>query len=277
MNDIVNYLKSELSDFYDKQEVESFISLILEKVLGVNSTKRLLLSKINTNEKQRQHIDNLIDRLKNFEPVQYIFGESWFYGLKFKTDKRALIPRPETEELVEWIINTCPNAQNILDIGTGSGCIAVSLAKKLPNSSVSALDISLDALTLAKENAEYNGVTVNFCHINIFKTENFEQKFDIIVSNPPYVTDAEKVDMLPNVLNYEPDLALFVPDNEPLIFYSRIAELAKNILNNNGFLFFEINRKFGKQIVKMLKQFGFEQIELKKDICGNDRFIRCKK
>ena len=226
---------------------------------------------------------NIIERLQKEEPLQYILGSTEFYGLPFKVDKNTLIPRPETEELVEWILIEIVKLQSsrvtklsILDIGTGTGCIPISLAKNLSNVSISAVEISSEALKIANQNAILNNVAVNFIETDILNTENLPQQFDIIVSNPPYVRELEKVEIKNNVLENEPHLALFVDDDNPLIFYSKIADLAKNHLTAKGLLFFEINQYLGKETVEMLQQKGFNSIELKKDLLGNDRMIKAK-
>jgi release factor glutamine methyltransferase len=222
----------------------------------------------------------ILEKLKIQIPIQYIIGTTHFYGLEFIVDENVLIPRPETEELVDWIVKLNSKLSKkknlkILDIGTGSGCIAVSLAKNIPNSEVFAIDVSEKALAIAKKNAILNKVPVTFLHKNILETKDLNQKFDIIVSNPPYVRNLEKAEIKPNVLDNEPHLALFVPDNDPLIFYKKIAELAAANLNPNGQLFFEINQYLGKETQELLEYIGLKNIELRKDIYGNDRMIAC--
>jgi protein-(glutamine-N5) methyltransferase, release factor-specific len=273
---IINRIKSELSALYDKNEVESFVSLLLDKICGLNTTKRLISDKIYLSDEQNGRIDDALERLKRYEPIQYIIGYTDFYGLTLRTDRRALIPRPETEELVDWILQECSTVGNVLDICTGSGCIAVCLAKYLKEAKVSALDISSEAIGLARENALNHQLDIVFYQKDIMATDSLWQKFDLIVANPPYVTLNEKIDMMPNVLNYEPSLALFVDDEDPLIFYRTIARFARKNLVDGGMLFFEINRKFGKETVDLLASMGFVDIAPKKDISGNDRFIKCK-
>ena len=214
--------------------------------------------------------------MRHFEPIQYILGETEFYGLPFKVTPATLIPRPETEELVDWIIANCnKNPKTLLDIGTGSGCIAIALAKNLPAVKVSAMDISEEALKVASENAIYNKVTVNFSKKDILGTSTLPQKYDVIISNPPYVRNSEKEMMQKNVLDFEPASALFVEDDNPLLFYSKIAKLAKNYLNPNGFLFFEINEYLSKEVIQLLERESFSEIELKQDFFGKDRMIKC--
>ena len=275
-----NYIVEELTDYYPKNEIKSFASIIFLnfcdlKVIDIFSNPEFLIDK-----KIQKKIFLVVDQLKKQEPIQYIFGEANFFGLSFLVNKNVLIPRPETEELVEWILsNSSPTLPyRILDIGTGSGCIAVSLAKNLPNASVFGLDISNEALKLAKKNAKKNNTTVHFEQVDILKSDtiiSFES-FDVIVSNPPYITKSEKYYMEKNVLEYEPENALFVPDNNPLLFYQRIAEFGKIRLNKNGSLFFEINSAFGKETVNMLKKTGYNEVALRKDISGKDRMIHAQ-
>jgi release factor glutamine methyltransferase len=216
------------------------------------------------------------NRLQHFEPIQYILGETEFYGLPFKVTPATLIPRPETEELVDWILaHYNKNHKTLLDIGTGSGCIAITLAKNLPSLEISAMDISEETLKIASENAKDHKVGVIFSKVDILNALALPQKYDIIVSNPPYVRNSEKKNMQKNVLDYEPTMALFVEDDNPLLFYSKIAALAKNYLNPKGFLFFEINEYLGKEVIQLLKRESFSEIELKKDFFGKDRMIKC--
>ncbi len=224
--------------------------------------------------------NSILEQLKQEIPVQYLLGKTSFYGLDFEVNENVLIPRPETEELVEWILESQKSkveSQNIriLDIGTGSGCIAISLAKNIPNAAVFGIDVSAKALATAKKNAERNAVEVTFINQNILETEDLRQQFDIIVSNPPYVRNLEKEEIKKNVLDNEPHLALFVEDNDALIFYKKIAELAQKNLSENGQLYFEINQYLGKETVDLLEKMNFKNIELRKDIYGNDRMISC--
>lgn len=272
-----------LSSLYDEKEIESFFYLTLEQF---HHKKRIDLALHPEMELENSAIicwENVISELKNQKPIQYILGETEFYGLRFFVNQNTLIPRPETEELVELIVKenskfTTQNSQlKILDIGTGSGCIAISLAKNLPNADVFALDVSEKAITIAKKNAEINDVAIHFIQKNILETIDLEQQFDVIVSNPPYVRMLEKAEINKNVLAYEPHLALFVEDNDALLFYRKIIELAKKNLSENGQLYFEINQYLGKETVALLENSGFKNIELKKDIYGNDRMIRSTK
>ena len=224
-------------------------------------------------------LNSTLERLKNEEPIQYIIGTTEFYGFPFLVDKNTLIPRPETEELVEWILLEVEKIKNpkplhLLDIGTGTGCIPISLAKNLPTANISAIDVSKNALKIASKNAKENNVNVDFIEIDILETETLNKQFDIIISNPPYVRELEKVEIQNNVLQNEPHLALFVSDDNPLIFYNKIADLAKQHLTKDGLLFFEINQYLGEETVKILSEKGFKNIELRKDMSGNDRMIR---
>ena len=226
----------------------------------------------------------ILKRLQKEEPIQYILGKTEFYGLPFLVDKNTLIPRPETEELVEWILSEIQKIQGgnqktplaILDIGTGTGCIPITLAKNTVNTVITAIDISAAALRVAKKNAVLNSVPINFIMQDILKTTQLPQKYNLIVSNPPYVRELEKVEISANVLENEPHLALFVANKNPLVFYDKIADLAKQQLNENGMLFFEINQYLGKETVKMLEEKGFQNIQLKKDLSGNDRMLLCR-
>ena len=283
-----NFLQ-ELSLLYDEKEIESFFYIVLESFHNLKHIDLALNPAIAMNEMQLQLWESLLSDLKKEKPIQYILGRTEFYGLPFLVNESTLIPRPETEELVEWVVVESQKSKvenlKILDIGTGSGCIAISLAKNIPNAEVFAIDVSEKALITAKKNAEINNVAINFITTNILQindlkeitTQNskFITHFDIIVSNPPYVRNLEKTEIKTNVLEYEPHLALFVEDNNPLLFYRKIAQLATKNLSKKGHLYFEINQYFGKETVELLENLGFTNIELRKDIYGNDRIIKC--
>jgi len=269
-----------LLPFYDEMEAESFFFLLLENKHQLRRIDLALDVDIEFSETDISNWNAILEKLKIQIPIQYIIGTTHFYGLEFIVDGNVLIPRPETEELVDWIVKlnsklSKTKALKILDIGTGSGCIAISLAKNIPNSEVFAIDVSEKALAVAEKNAILNKVPVTFLHKNILETNDLSRKFDIIVSNPPYVRNLEKAEIKPNVLENEPHLALFVSDNDPLIFYKKIAELAAANLNLNGQLFFEINQYLGKETQELLESIGLKNIELRKDIYGNDRMIAC--
>jgi release factor glutamine methyltransferase len=280
-----------LSSIYDEQEIESFFYLLLESYQGKKRIDLALNPDMEMDALQLIQWESALSELLNQKPIQYIIGATEFYGLPFLVNENTLIPRPETEELVEWIVaesrNSATGSLKILDIGTGSGCIAISLAKNLPNAEVFAVDVSEKALAVAKKNADTNKVKVNFIQADILKindlvelpTSNFQlpTHFDIMVSNPPYVRHLEKAEIKPNVLEHEPHLALFVEDTDALLFYRKIAELAKENLAEKGKLFFEINQYLGKETLELLEKFGFNSTELKKDIYGNDRMTRSEK
>jgi release factor glutamine methyltransferase len=267
----------QLETIYDAAEIESFFFIILDAFHNMKRLDLALNRDFEIDTIQLLQWETVLSQLKNQKPIQYILGETAFFGLRFYVDKSTLIPRPETEELVEWIIKENVNTKDlkILDIGTGSGCIAISLAKNIPNATVFAIDVSEKALLMARKNAERNNVSVSFIEKNILETENLEHQFDIIVSNPPYVRHLEKAEIHQNVLAHEPHLALFVEDNDALLFYRKIAELAKKNLSKNGLLYFEINQYLGKEMVALLEEYDFKNIQLRKDVYGNDRMICC--
>ena len=274
----------KLLPIYDAGEAESFFYLILEAKKQLKRIDLALNPDLTFSNEEIQLWNSILEQLKEEIPVQYLLGKTSFYGLEFEVNENVLIPRPETEELVDWIIRSrklsFDSAQDdsgkikILDIGTGSGCIAISLAKNIPNAQVFAIDVSEKALATAQKNAEINGVEVAFLEKNILEIEDLGQQFDIIVSNPPYVRELEKEEIKKNVLDNEPHLALFVDDNDALVFYRKIAELAQKNLSPNGQLFFEINQYLGKEMMELLEKMNFKNIELRKDIYGNDRMIR---
>ncbi|KGO84677.1 glutamine methyltransferase [Flavobacterium rivuli WB 3.3-2 = DSM 21788] len=267
------YFIETLTPLYDVMEAESFFAIALEELKGWKRVDVALNpdAELSVNEVNRWNA--VLKDLELLKPIQYIFGHTYFYGLDFEVNENTLIPRPETEELVEWIIHENKNRGQvkILDIGTGSGCIAISLAKNLPDARVFAIDVSADALAIAKINAESNNVNVTFIQQDILAAETLPEQFYIIVSNPPYVRNLEKAEIKQNVLDYEPHLALFVEDNDALIFYRKIALLALANLPQNGKLYFEINQYLGKETLEMLEDFGFCDVVLRKDIYGNDR------
>lgn len=272
-----SYFSEELISVFPQTEVDSFFFLLIEEYLDLKRINLILQPNIEISSDIKELLDKALERLKKEEPIQYILGKTEFYGLPFKVNNNTLIPRPETEELVEWIVKEAKNKQgllSILDIGTGTGCIPICLKKHLPNTNVSAIDISEEAIEIAKQNAKLNKVEISFINQDIIKTLELNGMFDIIVSNPPYVRELEKVEIKNNVLKNEPHLALFVKDDNPLLFYKKIADLAKYNLTKNGLLFFEINQYLGAETVEMLKNKGFTQIELQKDIFGNDRMIK---
>lgn len=266
----------ELKDLYDEHEVQTLFYIIMENLTGKSKLELLTCKYKKLSMKNDKIFKNIIEKLKKNQPFQYVLGRSSFCGLTFNVDSNVLIPRPETEELVHWILDeaTANKQLTILDIGTGSGCIAISLAKHLPSASIHAIDISQSALNVAKSNATFNKINVQFHLIDIFtETDTIKDNFDFIVSNPPYICENEKKDMSSNVLDYEPPIALFVPDNDPLLFYRQITDFALNHLNDNGKLFFEINPRYHIQLVDMLKEKGFNDVICCKDMYDKNRMI----
>lgn len=271
---------SELQTIQEDSEIESFFFILTEYLHDLKRIDISLNPDFEVSETDLQKWNVIISELKTEKPIQYITGEAWFYGLRFEVNENTLIPRPETEELVEWIVDgqkTKDKRQkvSILDIGTGSGCIPITIKKEIPNALVSAIDVSEKALEMARKNAIDNEVEVNFILQNILESESLIEKYDIIVSNPPYVRNLEKQEIKKNVLDYEPHLALFVEDTDALLFYRKIAQLALSGLAPNGKLFFEINQYLGKETIELLENLGFKNIELRKDFVGNDRMICC--
>jgi release factor glutamine methyltransferase len=272
MNKLVNIIPKFLSEInnFSSREVTSFAYLSIEKILGYSKSDCIIHSNQELNNDNIISFENIISDLKQNIPIQYILGEAHFYDLKFKVNSSTLIPRGETEELVQYIL--IHDFTSVLDIGTGSGCIAISIAKN-SNSKITAIDNSIEALEIAKSNAILNSVKINFVLSDVFNFSD-TKKYDLIVSNPPYVLESEKKIMDKNVLDYEPHNALFVSDNDPLVYYNEIAKIATNNLNKNGLLFFEINENYSKQIIELLSNLNFVDIELKKDINGRDRIIK---
>ena len=273
VSNIIPYFIKQLNGIVQEREIISLAYISIDFLLGYNRSDCIIHSDKDITSEVSDRIKLIIADLKTNKPIQHIIGETEFYELKFKVNEHTLIPRPETEELVKWILQH--EFTSALDIGTGSGCIAIALRKN-KSAEISAIDVSESALLVAKENAKINEVEINFLLQDILKTSALP-KVDVIVSNPPYVLDLEKEIMLANVLNNEPHLALFVPNNNPLLFYKKIAELAFTSLSKNGLLFFEINERFGKGTVAMLNAIGFVDIELKKDINDKDRMIKATK
>lgn len=272
-----------LNPVYDRREAASLTWLSISHIFKIERAEYLNLKDTEIPHDKYQSLLIILEQLKTGKPLQYVIGETEFYGLNFRVNPSVLIPRPETEELVEWILSdlskpkTSIEGLKIIDIGTGSGCIPISLKKNIPLAQVYALDISKEALSVSKQNADLNQTMVNFIQadiLNLLNNQLTDKKFGIIVSNPPYVTEAEKQQMLPNVLQHEPHLALFVPDNDPLIFYKAIADFAIKHSDTNGSLYLEINENLGEETVQLLKQMGFKNIELRQDLSGKDRMIK---
>lgn len=273
VSNILPYFKKELSNIVDEREIISWAYLTIEYLLGYNRSDCIIHANKEITTEITDRIKQIIADLKTKKPIQYILGETEFYGLQFKVNEHTLIPRPETEELVEWILKE--EFSSALDIGTGSGCIAITLAKNT-NAKITAIDISKKVLKVAKKNAKFNRVKVNFMQQDILQVETLS-KVDLIVSNPPYILNSEKEKMEANVLDFEPDLSLFISDNDPLLFYKKIGVLAEKSLNCGGKLYFEINEKYGAEILEMLSKIGFVDIALKKDINDKDRMVKATK
>lgn len=282
VKDISKAFRKELSGLYDGKEIDSLCMMAIAEIAGTSSAKIKAFPELELPQEHLDAINAILSRLKTGEPIQYILGHTEFYGLTFRVNPSVLIPRPETEELVEWILSEVGSLKlavgNILDIGTGSGCIAVSLKKNLPAFNVSAMDISNDALEIAKANAALNNVDIDFIHDDILATRlaPTTPPYNIIVSNPPYVTREDKKQMHINVTDFEPHTALFVPENDPLIFYKAIANFASKNLEKGGLLFFEINEGYGEEIVGLLSDKQFINIELRKDMSGKDRMVKAQ-
>ena len=280
MQQFLKDLQTSLKGEYSESEIHVLGMLILEKLTGFSRIWLLIHKELKLNDEQNIIASQYLERLKNHEPIQYILGETEFYGLKFKVNPSVLIPRPETEELVEWVKPPHPpkggvlsGTPTLLDVGTGSGCIAVALKKKFPSANVSAMDISPEALALAKENAALNEVNIEFIQDDILHPAATDRKWDVIVSNPPYIPASEQRYLHKNVTDFEPHLALFVQDNDPLIFYRKIAEFALSHLTAGGRLYVEIHQSLGRQCCQLLESMGFQSVELRKDLSGNDRMI----
>lgn len=278
MNPIVSYIKQTLQGYYPDSEIVSMAKLLLTQVFGMSVVELYAGKDTIFSANEQKQLDDILIRLQKQEPVQYIIGMEEFYGLAFEVNGDVLIPRPETGELIDWIVKEHKHAQaKILDIGTGSGCIAISLAKNLEAAEVVSWDVSEEALQVAARNCRRNDVRVILEHRDVLQASPTGERFDMIVSNPPYITEKEKTDMSANVLDWEPELALFVPDDKPLLFYKKIAELGVDMLVPGGKLYFEINREYGRQTVDMLVGLGYKNIELRKDLFQNDRMIKAEK
>lgn len=280
LSKVIKYIKNQLKAFYEEKEIRSIQYLILKEVLQKTKTHLLANPEIEISERHYQTIEKYIERLKKNEPIQYILGHTEFYGETFKVNKSVLIPRPETEELVQWILKENQDfSGTILDIGTGSGCIVTTLARYFKNARCIGIDKYVNALRVASENAAQQNTKIEFHQYDIltWQEHDFINKVDLIVSNPPYIKEKDKKLMKKNVLDYEPDTALFVSDNEPLLFYATIIAFSKHYLNEKGKLYFEINEAYGDEIVKMMKDSQLKDIELQKDINGKDRMIRAQK
>ena len=279
MHPILYEIRDALKGYYPDSEALALAKMLLVEVFGFSTLELYGGKDKEFSEKHRSVLTEMIRRLQKNEPIQYIIGIESFFGLTFEVNPNVLIPRPETQELVSWIIEDYQSDESIriLDIGTGSGCIPISLAKQLSKAEVESWDISEGALEVASRNCERNGVKVLLRQKDVLKAAPEGDLYDVIVSNPPYITNKEKTDMEANVLDWEPSLALFVPDEDPLLFYRKIAQLGCDMLKEGGSLYFEINRAYGEETILMLKELEYAQIELKKDSWGNDRMIKAKR
>lgn len=278
MNVTNSYIRNALQKCYSAQEAANLSRIICCEMLGQSTIDYYLGKDIILSPKETQELESILIRLCNFEPIQYVQGFAYFLGRTFLVAPGVLIPRPETDELVEIILKEISANARILDIGTGSGCIAVSLSKELPKAQVTAWDISEEALAISRRNNEMLQASVNFVLCDVLTCQpTLQERYDVIVSNPPYVMEAEKLEMERNVLDWEPSLALFVPDTDPLRFYRCIAELGLVMLESCGKLYFEINRAFGEATVAMLLELGYSSAHIQKDISGNDRFVIAKR
>lgn len=278
MNPVVSYIKQTLCGYYPDSELLPMAKLLLTQVFGMSVVELYAGKDTVFSENERNLLDNILLRLQKQEPIQYIIGKEEFAALSFEVNKHVLIPRPETVELVEWIVEDYGRKlPKILDVGTGSGCIAVSLAKKIAGAEVVSWDISQEALQVAERNCRKNGVHVGLECRDVLHASPDGRLFDVIVSNPPYIPEKEKEGMDANVLEWEPGLALFVPDDDPLLFYRKIAELGRDMLSDEGKLYFEINRNYGRQTVEMLAALGYKGVELRKDLFQNDRMVKAER
>ena len=281
VRDCRKYYASELERIYGSDEANALIMILLEHYFGIDRVKIAMDPELRLSESELLTLHFAVKELLKNKPIQYILGETEFCGMRFLVEEGVLIPRPETEEMVQFLaVGYWPLAVKILDIGTGSGCITISLAKLLKDSDVTAVDVSEKALEIAKKNAAANGVNVRFVLDDIFNPQNpelTENKYDIIVSNPPYVCESEKKEMRANVLDYEPSSALFVSDSDPLIFYRKILEFAQKALNPNGEIWFEINEKFGNEMKNLCLETGFKNVEIIKDFRERDRILKVSK
>lgn len=281
INDFRERFRKLLSGMYEPEEINNLCFLAIEHVMHMNRVEVSLSRNLEIPADELGELSDVLARLEKSEPIQYIIGFTEFYGLNLQVNPSTLIPRPETEELVDWIINSENTAGTqplkIVDVGTGSGCIAIALAKHIKNATVEAIDISQNALSTAYQNAKTNEVAIHFYHQDILETERFESTYDIIVSNPPYVRDSEKKEMRNNVLQNEPESALFVSNTDPLLFYKKIGTLAFKSLTQEGRLYFEINEYLGQEMRGLLESIGFTNISLKRDMFGKDRMMCAKR
>lgn len=278
LNDYKILFKQKLKDLFDAEETDALFAMVIDEVLNYSRADMVLKKEAEIPSAYQSRLEEIVSQLQQEIPIQYIFEKAYFYGYEFKVSSATLIPRRETEELVDWILTEMKKQPQknwrVLDIGTGSGCIPITIKKEFPLAEVFAMDISVEALTVAKKNAKNLNAQITFIEQNILSTEQLDS-YDIIISNPPYVRNLEKAEIKNNVLHYEPHLALFVEDNDPLIFYRKITQLSQKSLTENGMLFFEINQYLGNEMNEMVSEY-FNTVELRKDLQGNERMMKIK-
>ncbi|KAA6350377.1 Release factor glutamine methyltransferase [termite gut metagenome] len=277
MNRFTSYIRQSLESIYSPQEIKSLILIICRDILRLTITDIYLHRDMDLSGEKWKELENTVERLRKQEPIQYIRGYADFFGMSFQVTPGVLIPRPETEELVEMITKENQGAFRILDMGTGSGCIAISLAKHFPQATITAWDISEEALTIARENNNRLGTTVSFYNRNILDISSCEEEYDLIVSNPPYITEAEKAEIEARITNWEPGIALFVPNDDPLRFYRHIALSGRKLLSNKGKLYLEINQAYSEETAETLRKLGYGKIRITKDLLGKDRFVTAER
>jgi release factor glutamine methyltransferase len=270
---------SALEEQYAPLEREHLFYLVVEELLGLSRARAHLDQGKELRPSAFASLQTVLRRLALNEPIQYILGVTYFYGLKIEVDPAVLIPRPETEELVRWVIDEVGNAEcRIIDFGTGSGCIPIALKKNLPNSEITGVDVSIEALNVAQRNADLNHCRVDFFHFDMLAQQSLGfEKYDVFVSNPPYVTKDDRKSMRPTVVEFEPHRALFVPDHDPLVFYRNIVDLAEGNLQSGGKIFFEINESFGREIRSLLMDHGYDAVEIRNDLTGRTRMAKAVK
>ncbi len=266
---------ADLSKMYEERESAAIANWVMDHVTGKSRIDRMLVKNEELSILQLEQLQTIQQQLSIHRPIQYVLGEAWFCGMKFTVNEHTLIPRPETEELVEWIWKENPATDNLLDIGTGSGCIPIALYKKFPNTKIISIDISQEALNIARQNADSLNAIIQLVPMDFLQEDHWDSlpQFDIIVSNPPYIRLAEKENMNRNVLDFEPGLALFVPDEDPLLFYRKIAAFARNHLSSKGAVYLEINEALGKEVCALYETEGYTVV-LKKDVAGRDRMVK---
>ncbi len=273
-------VNNSIATIYEKSEADNITEIVMEHITRWSRPERILNKEIPLSFTQKKLLSQIILRLEQHEPIQYLINEAWFAGMIFYVDKNVLIPRPETEELLDWIVkdvrSDTSNIKKMLDVGTGSGCIAIALKNKIPNAEIWGCDVSVEALNVARMNADALNATIDFVPLDFLDPDQRKQlpHVDIIVSNPPYVPQSDKNEMKKNVLEFEPATALFVPDNDSLVFYNAIADFGKEKLNGNGNIYVEIHENLGEQVKNLFKLKGYSFAELRKDIQGKDRMIK---